>query len=419
MKKMSLIALVLVILMLFAACAPAPTASSEPASSEPSQSAAQASEEPSASASEAASAGASDNPNAADFTYVEADYVKDGVFDISNYYSSLGVDCNVTIKEQGGVVRVKDEMTTQIPKANEKYKIGFSVYYTVDEVGTMILNTMKQAAEAAGVELLVNDANYDQNAQNQAIEQWITEGVDGVILAPCDFTAVKGALDALEKANIPVVSMNPPLAGNVDSVVMIDCIEEGQMAANLLIDALKAEGKEVKGKIVYQTLPFVHPNAATRTKGFKDTFADYPDVEFIELTGTSPEEHYTAFEGALQANPDMIGAWGLYSSATIGMNNAKKAAKSDVLLTSIDNDKPILAGIKEGSILGSACYSGITSANWCMIQMVNILNGVQDIPAAIFYENQVVTADNVDAMFDHYYPESTVTLEEYMSGKTE
>ena len=91
-----------------------------------------------------------------------------------------------------------------MPKADEKYKIGFSVYYTVDEVGSMILETMKAAAEEAGVELLVNDANYDQNAQNQAIEQWILQEVDGVILAPCDFTGVKTALDALEAANIPV-----------------------------------------------------------------------------------------------------------------------------------------------------------------------------------------------------------------------
>ena len=94
-----------------------------------------------------------------------------------------------------------------------------------------------------------------------------------------------------------------------------------------------ASGKPMKGPVVYQTLPFMHPNAATRAKGFKDVFTKYPDIEIIELTGISPEDHYNAFDGAIKAHPDMIGAWGLYSSATIGMLNAKKAnGKDDLLL---------------------------------------------------------------------------------------
>ena len=140
------------------------------------------------------------------------------VFDLNAWYADVGVEANTTILSPGAV-KVPDEMTTAMPKADEKYTIGFSVYYTVDEVGAMILESMKAAAEEAGVELLVNDANYDQNAQNQAIEQWILQGVDGVILAPCDFTGVKTALDALEEANIPVVTLNAPLAGTTYAVI--------------------------------------------------------------------------------------------------------------------------------------------------------------------------------------------------------
>ena len=110
----------------------------------------------------------------------------------------------------------------------------------------------------------------------------------------------------------------------------------------------------------------------------------------------------------------MIGAWGLYSSATIGMMNAKLAANSPVPLTSIDNDKIILAGIKEGNIIGSACYSSIAPAWWTMTLMVNMLNGVT-IPGTIMYENIGVTPANVEAMFEHYYPGQT--LAGYMAGE--
>jgi ABC-type sugar transport system substrate-binding protein len=339
------------------------------------------------------------NPNTADFTYVGD---PTAVFDLNGWYKDASVDANTTIRETGAV-KVPDDMTTAMPKAAKKYTIGFSIFYTADEVDSMILDSMKAAAEQAGVTLLVNDANYNQNAQNQAIEQWILQKVDGVILAPCDFYGVKTALDDLAAANIPVVTLNAPLAGSTYATVISDCVEQGTIAGQLLETAMLATGKPMKGTVVYQTLPFVHPNAATRALGFKNVFTKYPDIKIVELTGISPEDHYTAFDRAIKAYPDMIGAWGLYSSATIGMMNAAKADGSNVLLSSVDNDKPILAGIFNGTIVGTAAYSSIAPARWCMSEMVNLLNGAT-IPGIVFYANMRVTKDNVEAAFAHYYP---------------
>ena len=353
------------------------------------------------------------DPQIPDFEYVQP---AGEIFDISTYYNELGVDCSFSLRGTGGVVNVPDDMTTSLPTANGDYTIGFSVYYTVDEVGAMLLDSMKAYAEEAGVTLKVNDANYDQNAQNQAIEQWIIEGVDAVILAPCDFTGVKDSLDALTEAGIPCVTLNPALVSEADSVVMAECKEQGVMAGQLLLDYLQESGTEMKGTIIYQSLPFIHPNAATRADGFKSVFADYPDVEIVELTGTSVEEHYAAFESALLAYPDMIGAFGLYSAATVGMINAKLANGSDIPLTSIDNDKPILQAIYEGNCLGSACYSSTAPSFYCMSAAVNLLNGVE-VPSAYFYQNQIVTKDNVEAMFEHYY--NGKTLADYMAGEVE
>ncbi len=404
MNKTRLFVLFVLLALVVAACgAPAaePPPAEEPAAEEP------AAEEP------AAEPAPLENANLADFTYVGD---PDTVFDLNTWYKDVGVDADVTIKSPGAV-KVPDDMTTEMPKAAEKYTIGFSVYYTVDEVGSMILESMQAAAEEAGVELLVNDANYDQNAQNQAIEQWILQEVDGVILAPCDFTGVKTALDALEEAGIPVVTLNAPLAGSTHAAVISDTIEQGTIAGELLENALMEADIPMEGTIVYQTLPFVHPNAATRAKGFTDVFTKYPDIEVVELTGISPEEHYTAFDGAIKAYPDMIGAWGLYSSATIGMLNAKLAnSKNDLLLSSVDNDKPILKGVYDGDIVGTAAYSSIAPARWCMSEMVNLLNGAP-IPGIVFYANMEVTPDNVESAFEHYYPGKT--LQEYIAGETQ
>jgi len=414
MKRNHLLILIVILAMLVTACAgpavepetPEEPVAEEVVAEEPAE------EEEAVAEEEEAAPAVPENVNAADFTYVGE---MDEVFDLNGWYAESGVEANVTIRN-AGAVRVPDDMTTPMAKADEPYTIGFSVYYTVDEVGSMILETMEAAAEEAGVELLVNDANYDQAAQNQAIEQWILQEVDGVILAPCDFTGVKTSLDALEEAGIPVITLNAPLAGATDSAVISDTVEQGTIAGELLVEAMQEAGIAMEGSVIYQTLPFVHPNALTRAKGFKDVFAEYPDIEVVELTGISPEEHYNAFDGALKGYPDMVGAWGLYSSATIGMMNARLANSSDVLLSSVDQDKPILKGIYDGDVVGTAAYSSIAPAWYCMSQMVNMLNGAP-IPGIIFYANMAITQENVESAFEHYYPGKT--LQEYMEGSVQ
>ena len=128
-------------------------------------------------------------------------------------------------------------------------------------------------------------------------------------------------------------------------------------------------------------------------------FEDYEGVEFHALTGEAPEEFYTAMEGAIQADPDMLGAWGLFSSATYGMMQAIEASGQDILLSSVDNDRVILEGIYNGTVLGSTGYSAIEGSRLALMQMVNILNG-EEVPGIIYQTNTFITKDNVEEMFE-------------------
>jgi ABC-type sugar transport system substrate-binding protein len=357
-----------------------------------------------------AKSGSKTHSNADEFSYVQKPGTK---VDLTSYYAQYKVDSKSNITAMGGIVTVKG-LPKRLPKPDRRYKIGLALYFTVDEVGAFVLDGTKQAAEKMGIELLVNDANYDQNIQDQAIEQWILQKVDGVIFYPANFNACEGILKKLKDANIPVMAGNPPLVGEVNSVMTIDNVEIGRKSAEFIVDTLKKKGK-VAGKVVFQNLPFLHPNAETREAGFREVLGKYPDIKIIELTGITPEEHFAAFEGAMQANPDMVAAWGLYSSAVIGMANARKAAgKSNIILVGVDNDRPILAGIAKGEITGSVGYNAYNHAEWTMSNLVNLLNGVE-VPGQIIGPIEVITKDNVADLFKMYY--GGKTLEDYMAGK--
>jgi len=348
--------------------------------------------------------------NISEFTYVQ----KAGTtVDLTDYYAQYKVDSKSIITAKGGLVTVKG-LPKKLPKPNKKYKIGLALYFTVDEVGAFVLDGTKKAAAKMGVDLLVNDANYDQNIQDQAIEQWILQKVDGVIFYPANFNACEGILKKLKDAKIPVMAGNPPLVGEVNSVMTIDNVEIGRKSAQFIVDSLKKKGK-VAGKVVFQNLPFLHPNAETREAGFREVLGKFPDIQIIELTGITPEEHFAAFEGAMQANPDMVAAWGLYSSAVIGMANARKAAgKTNIILVGVDNDRPILAGIAKGEITGSVGYNAYNHAEWTLSNLVNLLNGAE-VPGQIIGPIEVIQKSNVSQLFKMYY--GGKTLEDYMAGK--
>lgn len=335
-------------------------------------------------------------------------------FDISAYYNSLDVESSYELRATGGIEYVLDDTDKTLPVSKDDYIIGFSIYNTWDESSEMLLNAMKSYAKEAGVTLKVNDANNDQNVQNQAIKQWIQEKIDGVIIAPCDMINVESALDDLAEAGIPCVTFNPVLVSEADSVVMAEGREQGIMAAQLLLEQLLSEDIEMKGTIICQMPPFVHPDIAARLDGFKSVFHNYPDVTIVELVATTADEHEAVFETALMAYPDMLGACGFYSPAAVGMNNAKKLANSNIPFVSINNDKMMFRAVYEGSCLGSVCYSVTTQAYYCMDAIIELANG-NDVPSIFFCQNQVVTKENVEEMFEHYY--AGKSLADYMKNE--
>lgn len=324
--------------------------------------------------------------------------------DLNDYYNGYGVDCDNAINSTGGVVKWLGGNDVAMPEAKDSYVIGFADYATDDEVSAGYMDAMKAAAEELGIEVLYNDAHWTQDEQNQAIEQWILQGVDGIIFCPCDYYGVKDALEACKEAGVKTVSFDaPPLASSVDAVVMYDAVEQGRLAGEALRDALLADGSDMKGTIYYGNLPYIHPNAQTREAGFISAFEEYPDVEFKMLTGETPEEFYSAMEGAIMADPDMLGAWGLFSAATWGMYQAIQASGEDILLSSVDCDTVILQGIKDGGILGSTCYSPTEGARLAAMTMVNLLNG-ENVPGITYQSNTFLCADNVEEKFEIYHP---------------
>src|SRR5690242_19226163 len=68
-----------------------------------------------------------------------------------------------------------------------------------------IADGAKEAADKNGVTLVVFNANNQAAAQNSAIEDYVSQKVDGIVLCAIDVNGVKPAITDAKKAGIPVV----------------------------------------------------------------------------------------------------------------------------------------------------------------------------------------------------------------------
>jgi len=66
----------------------------------------------------------------------------------------------------------------------------------------------QSAADKNGVKLVIFNANNQPTAQNTAIENYVTQKVDGIVLVAIDVNGVKPAITAAKNAGIPVVAID-------------------------------------------------------------------------------------------------------------------------------------------------------------------------------------------------------------------
>lgn len=355
--------------------------------------------------------------NIDEFSFVEG--FETGSVDIAReYYEFFGIDSTLKVRATGGWARA-EKRPKNMPTGNEKYKIGVAMYFTLDDTAKAIVETIQTAADECDVEIVVHDANNDQVKQNEAIENWILEGVDGVIVYPADFYTVEPALNALKDAGIHVVAGNPPMAGEVDSVMLLANDDIGRYTGEIMAKELIARNGKVDGTVIYGTLPTFHPNAVTRVFGFKEVMdAKAAEtggaIEYVEVTGLTQEDFYNKFQDALTTHPDAVACWGVMATTVIGLNEACKAAGLRPVTGGVDMDRAILAGIYNGEIDCTVGYNAFDGARLAMSQIVNLLNGV-DIPAVLQRPVVKVTKDNVEEVFVEYYG---ITVQDFINGQT-
>lgn len=217
----------------------------------------------------------------------------------------------------------------------EELTIGYTVQSMENAYFVAIVDGMKKAAEERGINLIVSDAAADASKHINAIEDFIAQDVDAIIISPVDQEAVVDAVKDAQAAGIPVVSLDQKVTGS-DAFYGIYEFDYGHMggeiagnwlnekeAAGQIEDVLNDEGKIEVVVARYDLIKSVIDRAEGLKAGIKDTYKGDKEIVFVyEQNAANADEGFTLAETALTANPDISvficindsGALGIYEA---------------------------------------------------------------------------------------------------------
>lgn len=281
-------------------------------------------------------------------------------------------------------------------------KIGISILTTANPFFVEISDSVKQAAEKAGYQLISVSGEYDANKQQNQVKDFIVQNVAAIILTPCDSRAVGTAIQEANAAGIPVftadiASIAP--GAKVITHVATDNYSGGRQAAIAMIEALGGQGK-----VAILDFPQVE-SVMLRTKGFREELEEQKKAKgvSIEIVGILPgdgakDKSYKATQDLLQSHPDLNGIFAINDPSALGcyaaLENAGAAEK--IKIVGFDGQIDGKRAIRDGKIYADPIQFPVRIGQETMGAILKYLNG-EDVPAQLLIPTELYRQSDAKA----------------------
>jgi ribose transport system substrate-binding protein len=208
-------------------------------------------------------------------------------------------------------------------------------------------NGAEKAAKDAGVQLVVVDAQDDPARQISSVEDLIQKRVSVILLNPTDSSALAGAVQSAQRANIPVITLDRGVDGaDVASHIASDNIAGGKMAADYLAKALNGKGNIIELQGVAGTSA-----ARERGKGFDDQIA----TTGMKVVAQQPAnfdraQGLSVSENLLQGNSDVQAIFAQNDEMALGAVQALNGKNKKVLVVGFDGTPDGKTAVQNGTM---------------------------------------------------------------------
>lgn len=289
-------------------------------------------------------------------------------------------------------------MAPQTAPAKEMV-IGYSLFDFANPYFINVTDGMKKSCEEGGIELIIHDAKSDVAAQVSAVEGFIAQKADAIIISPLDVVAMEPVVSNAIAAGIPVINLNQEVKGRSAHIGMSEYefgFTGGKIAGQWIKDNLKEPAKVAI--LGYPDLASLVERAQGLKEGMLSLASDA--VIINEQKAGTPEQGMAVAETILQATPDVNVLICINDAGALGAYEAFAAAGKDkekVCIVGLDATAEALKKVKEGGMyVGTVDIDGYGTG---VLGIETALKVLKDgaIKDMIEIDCKPVTKDNVDS----------------------
>lgn len=230
----------------------------------------------------------------------------------------------------------------------EKKQIGVSMAGFHSLFYVAAVDGMKKAAEEAGYELVVLNANGNSPQQVNQVQNLVTQQVGAVIFAMQDATAGAAGVAEATAANIPVIALDQRPKGEVTSFIGSDSIKASQELCKYLAEQMGGKGNlaVIKGVLGSST-------EIERSKGCASVLDQHPEIKIVSTTNADWDENkgFKVAQDVLTANPDLQAIFAQNDGMALGAAKAAaQAGRTGLKIVSVDGFPQIYEAIENGQV---------------------------------------------------------------------
>ncbi len=230
-----------------------------------------------------------------------------------------------------------------------------------------------------------------------AIENFISLGVDAIIIQEGDIKMVAPALEEAKKQGIIIASMDAGTADFVDIVVESNNWVMGAIAATELMHRIDGKGKVVE---IFNDLGQM---IRMRRKELQAVITEYPGVEIAAgFTYAWPDffpDAKSKMEAVLQAQPDIVGVFATFDGVGVAAAQAIREAglQDQIVVVGIDGDPQAYEEMRkpDSPFKATVAQDPDTMARIAVRIVFKLLNGEEVPRRHVYISAKLVTIENL------------------------
>lgn len=292
---------------------------------------------------------------------------------------------------------VEESKPAESDPVEDEIIIGFSQCTMASPFYVSHVEAAEAAAKAAGVKLIVADANEDVTKQNTDILDMLENGIQVLILNAVDPDGVAPALEKCAEKGVKIVTVDRFVNGDVDVVVGRDNRDMGRQVGEAIIAYL--DGKEAK---ILEVMGSGGDRVQeARSGGFHDavdavdtiTVVQTPYCDYVRSKAA------TATQDMIQANKDITIVYGHNDDMALGALQVCLDAGMEVVGSGVDGLMEAVEAIKDGKYIATTANDPLAFGRVAVEEAIKLAKG-ETRPAEADCGTFLIDASNAEQYYN-------------------